>query len=83
MGSSSSYWSFTENVRDEIESISALAKDAYSNLESSDDPGEVAAELKAIQGYLEHAAQQIAAAFPTLKKAGSALSEIPAFKGKK
>lgn len=80
MATSSSYWSFGEAVKDELDTISGLALTAYGNLENSDDPGELADELASIKKRLDQVSEQIGPAIPLLKKAASALEGLPSFK---
>jgi len=81
VASSSSYWSFAVDVKNELEVVFEEAKESYNSLESNDDPGELADDLSDILKRLNNLSARIAPAIAPLKKTAAALDSIPAFKG--
>jgi hypothetical protein len=81
VASSSRYWFFAENAKDELVALAALAEDAYTSLESSDDPADLADSLSDIRKRMDKLSEQLGPAIPMLRKAATALENIPVLKG--
>lgn len=77
MSGSMTYWNTAEKVRDTLADISIDGANMYGNLESSDDPAELAEALADIEKRLTKLAGQIAANVPALRKVGKALDDVP------
>jgi GTP1/Obg family GTP-binding protein len=77
MASSTDYWNVASQVSEELSALSNIASDAYSALESSDDPGELADALQEIQTRLDKLSGQIGSNIAPLRKTAKALDEIP------
>jgi hypothetical protein len=77
MAASTDYWNVASRVSEELSALSALGGDAYSALESSDDPGELADALQEIQTRLDKLSGQIGPNIAPLRKTAKALDEIP------
>jgi GTP1/Obg family GTP-binding protein len=77
MASSTDYWNVGSRVAEELTALSNIASDAYSALETSDDPGELADALQEIQTRLDKLSGQIGSNIAPLRKTAKALDEIP------
>jgi hypothetical protein len=78
--SSMSYWNTASAVRDELVEIKVMADEMYSDLESNDDPGDLADDLADIEKRMAKLVAQIGPNVPALRKTAKALAEIPGVK---
>jgi hypothetical protein len=80
MMTSGTYWHVAEAVREELRGIANLGDEMYANLETNDDPSEVAEHLELIHGRLHALEIQVKANIAPLLKVAKALDEVPGVK---
>ena len=80
MSGSMTYWNAAEAVRDELKDIAVDGENMFGNLESNDDPGELAEALSDIEKRLSKLAAKIGLNVPALRKVGKALDDVPGVK---
>jgi len=79
---SSTFWSATEGIRDDISEIQALGVDMYATLEANDDPGEIAELLIHLQGKIGTVQTRIASTIPAMQDIAGAFDAMAAVNGK-
>jgi len=77
---SSAFWSATERIKDDLNEISALGIDMYAQLESNDDPGEVADNLTRIAGKLDEARKIVDLTIPKMQDVAASLDALASVK---
>jgi len=77
---SSSVWTATETVRDELADIAKVGVEMYANLEADDDPEAVANFLSRIQGDMSKLSDRLDDLIPAIRGVGDAFDKVAAVK---
>ena len=77
---SSSFWSATEAIREDLNDIASMGVDMYGNLEASDDPGAVADALCTIQARIGAVQTRIANTIPAMQDIAKAFDAMASVK---
>ncbi len=77
---SSDYWRLVERIKDDLNEISSLGIDMYGQLESNDDPEEVANLLVNLQGKIFTVSEIIAKTIPAMQDIAEAYDTAAAIK---
>jgi ABC-type transporter Mla subunit MlaD len=79
VASSSAYWRLAEGLKDRLGELTSEADGVYAELESNDDPAELAEGLDRLSRALKDVAQLLDEATPHLMGVDQSLQQIPSF----
>jgi hypothetical protein len=77
---SSSFWSATESIKDDLNEIASLGIDLYATLEANDDPAEIADLMTAIHAKMGSVSSRIAQTIPAMQDVAKAFDAVAAIK---